>query len=137
MERGIVCGGVNAGEDGVGLLARRASLGHRGLEALGHISLALVRRFLGAVDEDHVDIRLRRDHGDAAAHEPSAQHADAGVLALWHAGRPAHELVRLRLVHEQRAQHVAGYRVREQLRHVFSFQTQGCLDGQLRPFIHA
>ena len=137
MERGIVCGGVNAGEDGVGLLARRASLGHRGLEALGHISLALVRRFLGAVDEDHVDIRLRRDHGDAAAHEPSAQHADARVLTLWHAGRTAHELVCLGLVHEQRAQHVPGYRVREQLRHVLGFQTQGRLDGQLRAFIHA
>ena len=67
---------------GVGLLGAAAlDLARHDVRRIG---LALVGRLLVAVDQHHVDAGLRRDVGDAGAHQAGAEHAD--LLQRWSAG---------------------------------------------------
>jgi hypothetical protein len=67
--------------------------------------LALVGRFLVAVDQHHRDAGLGGDEGDARAHEAGAQHAHLGELGRLDAGRAARALVELLQRDEERADH--------------------------------
>ena len=69
------------------------------------MSLALVGRFLVAVEDDHRNACLGGDIGDASAHEAAADDADLLELGLRYAFRTAGALVELLQRHEQRADH--------------------------------
>lgn len=70
-QRRVVRAGVDARQDGVGLLARHALLLDVAFEPLDAVGFALVSRLLVAVEQDHLDTQLRAAVGDACPIRPA------------------------------------------------------------------
>ena len=85
LERGIVGGRRDAGEQRLLVGGLGAALGDLRAHDLVGIGLALVGRFLIAVDQHDLEPGAGRDIGDARAHEARAEHAD--LLQIASAGR--------------------------------------------------
>ena len=106
-QRGIVGAGMDAGEDGVGLVLGAAALADVPLQTLAGIGLAFVGGGLVAVDEHGFDAQPGAVVGDARAHQARTNDADLAEARFRHALGAMHELVRLALVDEEGADHVA------------------------------
>ena len=98
--------------------------------------LALVRAILVAVDQHHVDARLRADRGDARAHEPGADDADLLDLNWRHTGRPPGALVEILHRDEQRADHRRGFRRAQDVCEVARLHRERAVERQQQAFVH-
>ncbi len=98
--------------------------------------LALVGARLVAVDQHHVEPRLRGHVGDAGAHEAGADDADRLQLRGRHRLRPARALVELLHRDEQRADHGGGLRRAQDAREPARFHPQRQIERQLQALVH-
>ena len=69
------------------------------------MGLALVGGLLVAIDQHDLDAGLRRDIGDAGAHEARAEHADLLQACFGTPWGRRHQLVGVLQAEEQRADH--------------------------------
>jgi hypothetical protein len=97
--------------------------------------LALVGRFLIAVDEHDINAGLSRDIGDPGAHEAGAEHADFLDRLCRYAGRTPRALVQLLHGDEQRADHRRGFGRTQDLGKVARLDPQRLVHRQLQALI--
>jgi hypothetical protein len=98
--------------------------------------LALVGGFLIAVDEHHVDARLRGDIGDAGAHEAGAEHAESCHRLRRHPRRPPRAFVELLHGDEERADHRRRLLGLQHMREVAALDAERRVHRQLQPLEH-
>ena len=114
-----------------------AALGDLIADELLRMGLALVGRFLVAVDQHDVEPGAGADIGDAGAHEAGAEDADLAQSRRGDVGGTPRALVELAHREEQRADHRRRLLRQHHLGEVARLDRQAEVDRQLQPFVDA
>ena len=137
LQIGVVGARVDARQQRVAVGALGAALGDLVGDQLLRMRLALVGRFLVAVDQHDFEPGARRDIGDARAHEAGADHADLAQVRRRDFGRTARALVELAHREEQRADHRRRFLRAQDLGEVAALDRQRQVHRQLQALEHA
>ena len=113
-----------------------AALGDLAADDLVGIGLALVGRFLIAVDQHDVESGVGRDIGDARAHEARAEHADLLEVGRRNVRRTAHALVELAHRQEQRADHRRRFLREQDVGEILALDREREVHRQLQALEH-
>ena len=101
------------------------------------IGLALVGRFLVAVDQHDVDPGVGRDIGDARAHQAGAEHADLLQVGRRNVCRTARALVELAHRQEERADHRRSFLRQQDVGEMLALDGEREIHRQLQALEHA
>ncbi len=135
LEIGIIGRGLDPAEQRIAIGGLGAALHDLVGDQLVRIGLALLRRLDVLVDEHDLQAGLRRDIGDAGAHEARADDADLLELRRRHVGRAAGTLVQLLHRDEERADHRGRLLRPEYLGEVAALDLEAEIDRQLQPLV--
>ena len=133
----VIGGGVDQGQQRVGLFLRHAAALDGFFAELFRIILAAIGTFLRGVDQHGFDTGAGLHVSDAGAHHAGAENGNLFRHEFIEAGRPAGALAQLVHRQKQRADHAARLRGGSGFGEVAGFDAQGCVDRHLQAFINA
>ena len=137
LELSIVRGRRDAREQRLFVGGLGATLGDLRADELVRIGLALVGRFLVAVDQHDIESGVRRNVGDAGAHQTRAEHADLAQVRRRHAGRASRALVEFAHRQEERTDHRRRFLRQQDIGEMLRLNRERQIHRQLQAFEHA